>query len=38
MTVWPISPRVNSAKNNDPSVLDPIVAEVEARRPDGQTP
>src|ERR1700741_998122 len=24
MTVWPISPRVNSPQNDDPGILDPI--------------
>jgi putative SOS response-associated peptidase YedK len=37
MTVWPISPRVNTPKNNDPGILEPI-ALAQARRPDGQTP
>lgn len=34
MTVWAISPRVNTPKNDDPGILEPIVAEVQARRPD----
>jgi putative SOS response-associated peptidase YedK len=34
MTVWPISPPVNSPKNNDPEILQPIAADVQARRPD----
>jgi len=32
MTVWPISPRVNSPKNDDLGILEPIVADVKARR------
>jgi len=24
MTMWPVSPRVNSHKNDDPSILDPL--------------
>jgi hypothetical protein len=34
MTVWPISPRVNTPKNDDPDILEPILADVQARRPD----
>jgi hypothetical protein len=34
MTVWPISPRVNSPQNDDPGILDPILGDVQARRPD----
>ena len=34
MTVWPISPRVNSPKNDDPGILEPIPVGVQARRPD----
>lgn len=26
MTCWPISQRVNSVKNNDPSLIEPIAA------------
>jgi putative SOS response-associated peptidase YedK len=33
MTVWPISPRVNSPKNDDPGILEPIVADVQTRQP-----
>lgn len=38
MTVWPIRPRVNSPKNDDPDILEPIVADAQIRRPDAQTP
>ena len=34
MTVWAISPRVNSPQNEDPGILDPILGDVQARRPD----
>jgi len=33
MAIWPISPRVNSPKNNDPGILEPIAVDVQARRP-----
>jgi putative SOS response-associated peptidase YedK len=36
MTVWPISPRVNSPKNDDAAVLEPIVADVQAKRSDSE--
>ncbi|HEV3210105.1 MAG TPA: SOS response-associated peptidase [Chthoniobacterales bacterium] len=29
MTVWPISPRVNSPKNDDPDILEPVAADVQ---------
>ena len=29
MTVWSVSPRVNSPKNNDPGILEPIVGDVQ---------
>jgi putative SOS response-associated peptidase YedK len=35
MTVWPISARVNSPKNDDKGILEPIVAEC---RQVGRTP
>jgi putative SOS response-associated peptidase YedK len=31
MKAWPISPRVNSLKNNDPEVVTPIETESVAR-------
>ena len=34
MKVWAISPRVNSPRNNDETILDPIAVDVQARRPD----
>jgi putative SOS response-associated peptidase YedK len=34
MTVWPISARVNSPKNDDAGILEPIAVEAQARRPD----
>lgn len=33
MTVWPISPRVNSPKNNDPGILEPFAVDAQTRRP-----
>ena len=33
MTVWPISPRVNSPKNDDPGILEPVAVDALARRP-----
>jgi putative SOS response-associated peptidase YedK len=27
MSCWPVSPRVGSVKNNDPSLIEPIAAE-----------
>ena len=32
MTIWPISPRVNSPKNDDEGILEPVVADVPAAR------
>jgi hypothetical protein len=29
MTAWPVSPRVNSHKNNDPGILEPIVGDAQ---------
>ena len=34
MKFWAISPRVNSPRNNDETILDPIAVDVQARRPD----
>jgi putative SOS response-associated peptidase YedK len=34
MTVWPISPRGNSPKNNDAGILEPIAVDAQAHQPD----
>jgi hypothetical protein len=26
MTLWPVGPRVGNVKNNDPSVVEPVIA------------
>jgi putative SOS response-associated peptidase YedK len=28
MVCWPVSPRVGSVKNNDPSLIEPVTAEL----------
>jgi putative SOS response-associated peptidase YedK len=37
MTVWPISPRVNSPKNDDRDILEPVAVEAQVRRLDAHT-
>src|SRR5271165_3909480 len=33
MKAWAISPRVNSPRNNDQGILEPIAVDVQTRRP-----
>jgi putative SOS response-associated peptidase YedK len=37
MTIWPVSTRVNSPKNDDPDLLDPVVDASAEMPPDGNS-